>query len=138
MKGFKKRRLGDQRLAGSRRGADQDALFRREPCQERVFLDLIRREGKRIEILLGESTAFCNGKGCMQWSLTKSDDLLWDRRKDVGQLKCKTWQQRSTVERLIVLIPLSAALWKTSLNLASIRMNDPRLLRSRLQEFLDS
>jgi hypothetical protein len=138
MKGFKKRRLGDQRLAGSRRGADQHALFRGKPRQQPVFLNLIGREGKRIEILLGESAAFFGGKGCMQWSLTKSDDLLWDRRKDVGQLKCKPWQQWSAVERLVFLIPLSAALRKTSFDLASIRMNDPRLLRSRLQEFLDS
>src|SRR5688572_1372607 len=122
MKRFEKRRLGDQRFAGSRRGADKYALFRGEPRQQRVFLNLIRREGKRIEVLLGESAAFFGGEGSMQWSLTKRDDLLRNRRKDVAELERKPRQQRSAVERLIFLIPLSTAIRKTSLDLASIRM----------------
>src|SRR4029079_15593986 len=57
VQGFEQGRFGNQRLAGSRRGADEDALIGREVGQQSFFLHRIRREGKLIEVERGELIA---------------------------------------------------------------------------------
>ena len=54
-------RLGDERLAGAGGRTDQHALVRGEPGQEGVFLDLVRLEGKLVEIAAGQFVAGGDG-----------------------------------------------------------------------------
>ena len=53
MQRFEERGLGDQRLAGAGRRADQHALIGREPGEQRFFLHRIRRKRQLIEIFAG-------------------------------------------------------------------------------------
>ena len=50
VQGLEQRRLGDERLAGPGRRADQHPLLGREPRQQGLFLERVGREGKLIEI----------------------------------------------------------------------------------------
>ena len=57
VQGLEEGGLGDERLAGAGRGADENALLGGEPGQQGVFLDLRRLEGKLIEVAAGQFVA---------------------------------------------------------------------------------
>ena len=63
VQGLEQGRLGDQRLAGAGRRADQHALLGREPRQQRLFLHRVRRERKLIEIEATQSVAAGSAAG---------------------------------------------------------------------------
>ena len=62
MQGLEQCRLGDQRLAGAGRCANQHPLVGRKPCQERLFLNLVRLERKLIEIATDKFVAGGNAR----------------------------------------------------------------------------
>ena len=57
VQGLEEGGLGDERLAGAGRGADEDALLGGEPGEQGVFLDGVGRVGQLVEVAFGQVVA---------------------------------------------------------------------------------
>src|SRR5262249_39329874 len=58
--------LGDERLAGAGRGADQDARVGGEPGEQGLLLDRVGRVGQLVEVEVGQFVA-AGGAGGHEW-----------------------------------------------------------------------
>ncbi len=69
VQGLEQGGLGDQRLAGAGRGADEHALLGREPGEQGLFLHRVGRVGQLGQVLLGQLVAGCtrSGHGFPYW-----------------------------------------------------------------------